>query len=330
MREEQIHIPVRGTMAYARLWNVKGQAKANVIFVHGSMEHSQRYQSFALFLAHNGYNVLAYDLRGHGYTAVSTSLSSDPIFLHKQLANQPDFGYIPASDGWSIYLDDLSWVLEYVKSRFPQIPNVLYGHSMGAMIVNSALGVLPEVRNGRVVAAVMNGHPSNGGLKAWFGAALVKRQIAKLGDDVFSSSIDRMVFGPYGKGKRFRSQRTELDWISSVEQEVDSYIADPLCGHIMRLGFYSALIQGNRYVYSRQHRRNLSGYSIPVLLTSGGDDPVSNFGKSLTQLSDMFRRSGWSHIKTKIYDHNRHEILHDSEAPLVFEDVLSWLNKVVS
>jgi alpha-beta hydrolase superfamily lysophospholipase len=327
MREEQIHIPVKGSMAFARLWHSRADARGTVILVHGAAEHSLRYQQFALFLAHNGYNVVAYDQRGHGYTAISSSAKDDPLALKKQLYDYGDFGYVPADEGWSVYLDDLSQVLDYVYSRYQSERYFLFGHSMGAMVVRSALATLPPKLLGRLTGVIISAHPENGGLLVKIAHRWVMSQIRKHGDETVSEAADKLILGSYNRHRRFSSQRTGVDWISSVPEEVDAYIADPLCGNVLRLGFYAALTEANIFVYSRQFRKGLTERPLPLLLFSGTDDPVTGFGRTPEKTADFFRKLGWDQITTKLYEGCRHEVFHDRLQAEAFGDCLAWMNR---
>jgi alpha-beta hydrolase superfamily lysophospholipase len=312
-------------MAFARLWHSREETRGTVVLVHGAAEHSLRYQQFALFLAHNGYNVVAYDQRGHGYTALSSGDDGDPIALKKRLYESPEFGYISMDEGWSAYLDDLSHVLEYVYSRYQTGGYFLFGHSMGSMIVRSSLATLPPASLAKLRGVILSGHPENGGLAGRMGYQVIRRQIQRHGESNISESIDRLVLGRYSRSPRFRSMRTELDWISSDPDEVDAYIADPLCGNVLRLGFYAALVQGNLFVYSRDYRRGLTESPIPLLIFSGSEDPVTGFGKTPKMLADFYRKLGWPDVETRLYDGNRHEVFHDTRQAEAFDDCLKWM-----
>ena len=54
-------------MVHHRLFPATTSARFNIVLVHGMVEHSGRYAEFAQFLAHQGGNVITFDLRGHGH-----------------------------------------------------------------------------------------------------------------------------------------------------------------------------------------------------------------------------------------------------------------------
>ncbi len=83
--------------------------RARVLIVHGLGEHSGRYEHVGAFLVERGFDVTAFDLRGHG-------------------ASGGDRVDITAFDE---YLDDVELVLEEMRD---DLPVIMYGHSMGGLI----------------------------------------------------------------------------------------------------------------------------------------------------------------------------------------------------
>ncbi|AHC13672.1 Putative Lysophospholipase, Monoglyceride lipase [Salinispira pacifica] len=314
-------------MAFARIWHAKGEARGIILLVHGALEHSGRYGNFALFLAHHGYHVVGYDLRAHGYSALSSKHAGDSRAITRAIQETPDFGYMPGEEGWYLYLDDFAQVVDYISARYSGLKIFVFSHSMGSMIARSALSLLPPGQLGKIRGMILSGTPGNGGLRAKAGRIIVNSAIKKNGDAHISPKIHDLAFGPYSKSRKFSSVRTEQDWISSVPDEVDSYIADPLCGTLMRLGFYKTLAEGNIYLYSKAYKKALTGKSIPLMMIAGDHDPVSSFGRSVLRLADFFRRLDWQDVRVKIYPQGRHELLHDAMKARVYDDLLDWLNE---
>ena len=64
---------------------------------------------------------------------------------------------------------------------------------------------------------------------------------------------------------------------------------------------------------------------MPVLLVSGKDDPVGNYGEGVVEVRDGLRGKG---IKTEcvLYDGARHEILNDFTYEQVKSDILHFIN----
>jgi alpha-beta hydrolase superfamily lysophospholipase len=84
-----------------------------VIIVHGLGEHAGRYDHVANVLCGWGFEVRAYDQRGHGESG------------GKQ-------GVLP---GKTALLDDLTDVVDSTRRQVPNTPLILLGHSMGGLVV---------------------------------------------------------------------------------------------------------------------------------------------------------------------------------------------------
>ena len=92
----------------------KPLARGVVLIVHGLGEHAGRYNHVANNLCNSGFEVCAYDQRGHGE---STGLP----------------GVIPTS---TALLDDLADVLDDTRRQFPSLPLILLGHSLGGLVTS--------------------------------------------------------------------------------------------------------------------------------------------------------------------------------------------------
>jgi len=92
---------------FYRLFYKEGN-KDNVVIIHGLGEHSGRYSEFLEYLTINGFNVLTYDLRGHGRSG-------------------GERGHI---DKFEKYLNDTKFLLDSNGLKRVHI----IGHSMGGLI----------------------------------------------------------------------------------------------------------------------------------------------------------------------------------------------------
>ena len=105
-----------GYKLYAARWDAdEPPAVAVVAFVHGHGDHCRRYDEWFAQLTDRHISVLSFDYRGHGRSEGKRGV----IRKYEDL------------------LKDVSLLHEKAKTLFPDIPVVLYGHSMGATIVLS-------------------------------------------------------------------------------------------------------------------------------------------------------------------------------------------------
>ena len=108
MGSETGELTVRdGITLRTRRWSAE-DPKGNVVLVHGVAEHSGRWEHVGAFLADRGYNVLAYDWRGHG--------ESEGLRAHIETFEN--------------MVDDLDEVMRSVEG---ELPLFVYGHSGGAL-----------------------------------------------------------------------------------------------------------------------------------------------------------------------------------------------------
>lgn len=103
-----------GLTLLGRVWQTTGTPKGIVNLVHGLGEHSGRYDYVAGALTKAGYNLISFDLRGHGLS-------------EGKKGHTPDINHL---------MDDITLFLKKSKSLFAgDFPNFLYGHSLGGLLV---------------------------------------------------------------------------------------------------------------------------------------------------------------------------------------------------
>lgn len=104
-------------------WQATGTPQGHVLIVHGLGEHRLRYRGLAMALSQAGWDVTAYDQRGHG--------------------NSPGRrGDLPHADA---LLDDLGRVIDRVREgrQGRNAPLVLLGHSLGGVVAARMVAEAP-------------------------------------------------------------------------------------------------------------------------------------------------------------------------------------------
>ena len=137
---------------------------------------------------------------------------------------------------------------------------------------------------------------------------------------------NNLAFGGYNKA--FAPNRTGYDWLSADSENVDRYIADPLCGADATVGLFRQMLHGIAF---NQNPKNLARMdsSLPVLLISGDRDPVGDMGKGVRRTADAFRKAGLSDVTLKLYPGLRHEILNEVGKDEVYNDIAAWCAKKI-
>lgn len=286
---------------HAVKWTTDHKPKGVVLIVHGLAEHSERYNHFAKFLNANNYHVVAYDHRGHGKT--------DPDQL----------GVIDHDDKFNLMVKNLNDVYQYMTDSYPELPIILFGHSMGSFITQRFM----QLHDAEPAALIYSG--SNGKPPLMLQAGIMISAILKnlFGNHSKSKLLDKLSFGAYNK--KFKPNRTDYDWLSRDTDMVDLYVDDPLCGFICSNSFYYKLFKGIQDIHAHPKFADHNP-DIPVLLLSGDHDPVSNMGKGIKNLNKILKKSGVSDVTTHLYEGGRHEMLNEINRDEVFDNLLEWIN----
>jgi alpha-beta hydrolase superfamily lysophospholipase len=283
------------------VWDETVNPKGVVQILHGMAEHGGRYADFAAFLNKNGFIVYADDHRGHGKTAQS-----------------PDEIGIIGQDGFELIISDAFVLLKMIKSRYPNLPVFILGHSFGSFLTQSFISRYGSDIDG----VVLSGSAKQDGADIAFGrvAAFIQRFI--FGEDKKSFLIDKLGFGSYNK--KIPNATSKFAWLSRDNSEVEKYENDPLCGNVFSIGFYYYFFKALKGLYDVKKTSGIPK-SLPVFIVSGDEDPVGKYGKKVIELYDFYKRSGLDNVQIKLYPCKRHEILNETDRQEVYDDILSWL-----
>lgn len=279
-----------------------GRVRAVVQILHGMSEHSARYARFADELAARGFAAVAHDHRGHGRDDIA--------------------GHFADEDGWQAVLDDAAVVRDAAAARWPDAPLVLFGHSMGSYIAQAAL-----MRNpGQAQALVLSGSTSAPRLRLWLGRVAAWLEAWRHGRRYPSPALNAQAFGSFNR--RFEPARTDFDWLSRDEAEVDRYVADRRCGGVPSAGLWLDLLGGLLEIGRAASLRRVPA-DLPILITGGGDDPVGGRA-GMERLAHRYRETGHERVSVEIFDNARHEMLNETNRDDFVRTVIDWLDSVIS
>ncbi|NLW11369.1 MAG: alpha/beta hydrolase [Clostridiaceae bacterium] len=281
------------------------QPKAIVLVIHGMAEHQMRYREFAEYLNCYSFAVCTFDLPGHGRTA------PDENYL----------GFFSESDGTELINQDIDTLMGLLIKRFPDVPPVIFGHSMGSMIAR-----LYCARTDRKLAgAIYSGTPAPNGL-AGFASFLAARSVKKNGPLYRDSRLDKLMNGNFQS--RIAEALTPFDWISGDKEQVDKYIKDPWCGYIFTSAGFRDLFMWIKLISSKKWAASVPT-DLPIYIFSGDQDPVGAFGLGVKKVAKWLRESGHK-TKLKLYEGGRHEMLNETNRQEVWQDVANWLSDLTS
>lgn len=270
--------------------------------VHGMAEHIERYDEFATFLAQKGILVVGDDHLGHG----------------KSVPEGGTYGYFCKEDAAGVLVRDEHRLKKIMQEQYPGVPYLILGHSMGSFIVRNYLFHYGSGIGGAIIVGT--------GMQSKF-TLLAARTVTAIqkwffGPKHVGKFIDKASFGKFND--RFSPARTNADWLSRNEENVDRYLADPMCGFVFTLNGFAALFQLIHNCYDAEKIEKMPK-QLPVLLLSGADDPVGNYGKSVENVYRSYLEHGMQNVQMKLYEKDRHELLNEVDREQVYGEIYRWI-----
>jgi alpha-beta hydrolase superfamily lysophospholipase len=247
-----------------------GPAWGHVLLVHGLGEHSGRYEHVGDQLTGAGLDVTAYDHRGMGG---SGGPRGDVVH-------------------WSQYHDDLAERLAEVRASAHGRPVILYGHSLGGLIV---AGYLLTDRP-KPDLTVLTSPALDSALPGWKKRVAViaakVRPTATLANDIRGETLSR---DP-----------------SVAAKTMD----DPFCVKISTVRFGAEGLAEQ----ARVRAAAPAGFGMPTLVFHGLDD-----GLVPAQASEVLE--GAPLVERRTYPGLRHELHNEPEGPEVIDAIVVWLRQ---
>lgn len=285
---------------YAQVWQEEKieDKKGIVCIIHGMQGHSSSYTYLLKALAKNGYIACAQDLQGHGKSAEIP-------------------GYFGESEGFQSILHDLHRMLIQIRRWFPNLPVYLLGHSMGSFI---ARDYAAQYR-GEISGLILSG---TAGPKLSLQGTLGYLQLQKLlrGGEADGEREGRLLAKYFCR--RIRNPESLLDWICTDKEVIRKKVEDPLTVGFT-LGAYKDLVE--ELIKVNRSSEILKLKDLPILLVSGGADPVGEYGKGPATMYGILREAGNKDAELHIYPGLRHEVLNEAVREELIERILQFLEK---
>lgn len=246
--------------------------KAVVCLVHGLGEHVSRYAHVAEAFGREGFVLLGADLRGHGR-------SGGPR------------GHISSIED---FMQDIDVLLEQARTRYPNLPLYLYGHSLGGIqVLHYGLTRKPKVKG--VIA-------TSSGLHTAIENQSMKVLMAKL-----LGSLMPTVAIPSGLDSKT---------ISHDEKVVQAYNSDPLVHDKISLGFGKVMIGVTAWTLA-----HAGEFSLPLLLLHGKADALA-FPSSSIEFAAPLKEK----CTLVLWDDAYHELHNEPIKDEVFKTMTIWMD----
>lgn len=265
----------RDTVLPGRVWCAE-RPRALVALVHGLGEHSGRYAALASDLAKSRFTCVSLDLPGHGETAGPRG----DIPSWDKLRDQIVPAMFTATRG--------------LPGQPPQLPNVLLGHSMGAVIALDHALAHPRALS----ALVLSAPALRTAMPPWWKLALAN--VARIATPA----------GGFPNG-------LDPDGLSRDPEVVRAYRADPLVHDRISPRSYFSFMEA-----AQRCRLNIRGLQVPTLMFQGMADRIVDPKGALEAAGaaphDMMRFVTWRDAF--------HESMNDVGRENVIRDVAAWLD----
>ena len=305
MKKEEFYFESRDGVSHihaVRYTPDNGEVRGVFQIVHGMAEYIERYEDIAEYMTDRGFVVTGDDHLGHG----------------KSVQAGGTYGYFCEQDPATVVVRDVHRLKKMTQELYPGVPYILLGHSMGSFIARNYI-----CRYGTgITAAIIMGTGMQPKFLIGISKFLVGFQKLFFGWKHPAKFINNIAFGSYNK--RIRSPRTEFDWLSVNNDNVDKYLADPLCGRLFTVNGFGTLFE---LIARLLNKKNLAGVpkDLPILMVAGAEDPVGNYGKGVQQAKESLEAAGVKDITLKLYSGDRHEILNEDDREQVKEDIYNWI-----
>lgn len=268
---------------------------------HGMGEKGMRYEETARFFCSQGFAVYINDHRGHGRTA------------------DGEYGYMGSGDVFLKMVRDMKSLHDIIRAEHPTTKIFLLGHSMGSLLALR----YAQVYGKSIDALLLSG---TGGVDQVKGAMLgriMARMICILHDErtpaVAISRLNNRLFN-----LKIKAPKTNSDWICSDPKVVEEFIQAADLGFVFSASAYYHMFNGMRENFLPVNMSYLPK-ELPILMFSGREDPLGNYGKGVQQLYEYMRdQLGIREIDLYLYE-GRHEMLNEFLKERVREDILRWI-----
>ena len=275
--------------------------KGIVQILHGKSEFKERYEEFMRSFVEQGYVAVCHDHRGHG----------------DSVRDAEDLGHFYDKTGKAVVSDSVQ-VTEYIREQYPNLPIVLFGHSMGSMIARCYL----QEHDDLVDKVILCGSPSENPLCGV--GIFLARFISVLRGAKHRSPM--LAYLSTGKGDdRFPGEGPGA-WLSRDRANIEKFQSNPKRKKNFTCNGFENLFRLMKMTYQKEkYLVHKSG--LPIHFVSGGDDAVLGSEEKWMASIECLREVGYTQVTGKLYEGMRHEVFNEIGKEEVFADLLTFIEK---
>lgn len=258
--------------------------KGVIQLVHGFGEHSRRYLHMVSRFVEAGYIVAADDHVGHGKTAMANDTWGD-------------WG----DKGFKTMVEDEHRLKAEVEERYPDLPYLMFGHSMGSVITREFMASYGAELTAATICGTCGEFPTT-------------KAEAMLRDDVRvgkGAETDTAAMGVAmgWMGERCGEIHYGNEWICDDPYVQADHAADPFDA-------FTKPTTNQSFLYFLQMIDDVTGLTwarkvptaLPVYSIAGDQDPFGSYGEGPYLVSNWLVKTGHADVTTQVYSGYRHEI----------------------
>lgn len=264
-----------GINLYAQTWMPLGDIKGVVILIHGLGEHSGRYNDWAGKLGNDGFIVRSFDLRGHGQSG----------------------GRRGHAKRYSRIMQDIETFVLKCKEDFPDLPQFLYGHSLGGNLVLNYV-----TKNINSIEGIVVTSP-------WLKLTNPPSKILLLFAELFGNIFPGLLV----------NNTLKAEDLSRDLRVVHEYRTDKLVHNRISLKLFKEIYYAGITV-----SMNIYKINVPLLVMHGTSDNITSCKATREFVRNSSKKT--SYIE---WENCYHELHNDLDKDNVFESIRNWLNRQV-
>jgi alpha-beta hydrolase superfamily lysophospholipase len=301
-----------------------------VQILHGMCEYVLRYDRLIAALTDIGFICCGIDMRGHGRTGfpdvdIRDIPPSSPLDETAEMRKRRLYGNLGYfGDGVNfeqLYADEDNLRL-LMREKYPDLPYIFYGHSMGSLITRGYVAHYHDTLDGLILSGTVH-NPSP---TPQIGLTLANGVIRRYGERHISKNYRNMFFFSYIYGIEADGPVAFNSADAAIREE---FLSDPLCHFNYSMSAYRELLHIVIDI-NNEDRHDAMPRDIPILFISGEDDPFGGRGRGVTAIVNRLVEQGHTNVTMKIYPNMRHDIVHDNGYEQVLSDVCAFVETIIA
>ena len=263
-----------GRQIYTKTWLPERTPRANIILVHGIGEYCERYRHVAEFLNGIGCAVYGFDHPGHG-------------------RSEGKRGCMAYADAFGI----INTIKDQLLQKEPNIPVIVYGHSMGGGVVLAYGTQYPEHVKGIIATS-----PAVGMANPMAPSTIKLLRILK-------KVLPNLTV----------SNGLPADGISRDKTVVEKYTADPLVHDKVSVTLGLDLMDWGDYIAAYD-----KPYPVPLLVAQGSEDRLVD-----PAAAEKFAVNAKGPVTYKRFEGSYHELHNEPNKQELFDFFAEWIDTLL-